>query len=145
MSRKLFCLSDEQWQRIERHLPIDVQGVGRLDDRCVIGGIVRVLKVFLCASAGTRNRVPWDEVDQEARDEDTTANCARGRFRHPVGDDKRTSPRAGGAAIAVPSHARWQRPNHPVPVLDWRAACAAWDHCMHGYAERPADVAMFAR
>jgi transposase len=47
VSRKLFCLSDEQWQRIEPHLPTDVQGVGRQDDRCVIGGIVRVLKVFM--------------------------------------------------------------------------------------------------
>jgi hypothetical protein len=107
--------------------------------------VLCVLKMCLCAGAGIRNRVPWSEVDQEARYEDATGNCARRRSCHPVSDDKRTSARAGGAVIAVPSHAGWQRPNHPVRVLDWRPACAVWNHCMHGYAERPADVAMFAR
>jgi hypothetical protein len=41
MSRKLFWLSDEQWARIEPHLPKDVRGVERADDRRVISGIVR--------------------------------------------------------------------------------------------------------
>jgi transposase len=36
MSRNLFWLSDEQWARIEPHLPTDVRGVERADDRCVI-------------------------------------------------------------------------------------------------------------
>jgi transposase len=31
MSRKLFWLSDEQWARIEPHLPKDVRGVERAD------------------------------------------------------------------------------------------------------------------
>jgi transposase len=44
MSRKLFWLSDEQWARIEPHLPTDVRGVERVDDRRVISGIVHVLK-----------------------------------------------------------------------------------------------------
>src|SRR5262245_28922735 len=44
MSRNLFWLSDEQWERIKRHLPTDVRGVERVDDRRVISGIVHVLK-----------------------------------------------------------------------------------------------------
>jgi len=47
MSRNLFWLSDEQWARIEPHLPTDVRGVERADDRRVISGIVHVLKVWL--------------------------------------------------------------------------------------------------
>jgi transposase len=44
VSRNLFWLSDEQWQRIEPHLPTDVRGVPRQDDRRIISGIVHVLK-----------------------------------------------------------------------------------------------------
>jgi transposase len=44
MRRNLFWLSDEQWERIEPHLPKDVRGVERADDRRVISGIVHVLK-----------------------------------------------------------------------------------------------------
>ena len=44
MRRNLFWLSDEQWKRIEPHLPTDVRGVERADDRRVISGIVQVLK-----------------------------------------------------------------------------------------------------
>jgi transposase len=44
MSRNLFWLSDEQWARIEPHLPTDVRGVERADDRRVISGIIHVLK-----------------------------------------------------------------------------------------------------
>ena len=44
MSRNLFWLDDEQWARIEPHLPTDVRGVERADDRRVISGIVHVLK-----------------------------------------------------------------------------------------------------
>jgi transposase len=44
MSRNLFWLSDEQWQRIEPHLPKKVRGKKRVDDRRVISGIVHVLK-----------------------------------------------------------------------------------------------------
>src|ERR1700751_835078 len=43
MSRNLFRLSDEQWSRIEPHLPKDVRGVKRADARRVISGIVHVL------------------------------------------------------------------------------------------------------
>src|SRR3981189_3605390 len=44
MSRNLFWLSDEQWARNEPHLPTDVRGVERADDRRVISGIIHVLK-----------------------------------------------------------------------------------------------------
>ena len=44
MRKNLFWLSDEQWARIEPHLPTDVRGVVRVDDRRVISGIVHVLK-----------------------------------------------------------------------------------------------------
>ena len=44
MSRNLFWLSDEEWERIKPHLPIDVRGKERADDRRVISGIVHVLK-----------------------------------------------------------------------------------------------------
>ena len=44
MRRNLFWLSDEQWGRIEPHLPTDVRGKARVDDRRVISGIVHVIK-----------------------------------------------------------------------------------------------------
>ena len=44
MRSNLFWLSDEQWERIERHLPTDVRGKERVDDRRVISGILHVLK-----------------------------------------------------------------------------------------------------
>ena len=44
MRANLFWLSDEQWRRIEPHLPTDVRGKERVDDRKVISGILHVLK-----------------------------------------------------------------------------------------------------
>ena len=44
MRRNLFWLSDEQWRQIEPHLPTDVRGKARVDDRRVISGILHVLK-----------------------------------------------------------------------------------------------------
>ena len=44
MRRNLFWLSDEQWRQIEPHLPKDVRGKPRVDDRRVISGIIHVLK-----------------------------------------------------------------------------------------------------
>ena len=44
MRRNLFWLSDEQWRQIEPHLPKDVRGKDRVDDRRVISGILHVLK-----------------------------------------------------------------------------------------------------
>ncbi len=44
MRRNLFWLNDEQWKRIAPHLPTDVRGVERVDDRRVISGIVHVLR-----------------------------------------------------------------------------------------------------
>jgi transposase len=45
MRRNQFWLSDEQWARIEPHLPTDVLGKERVDDRRVISGILHVLKI----------------------------------------------------------------------------------------------------
>jgi transposase len=39
-----FWLSDQQWRQIEPHLPKDVRGKPRVDDRRVISGIVHVIK-----------------------------------------------------------------------------------------------------
>ena len=44
MRRKLYWLSDDQWQRIAPLLPTDVRGKERVDDRRVISGILHVLK-----------------------------------------------------------------------------------------------------
>ncbi len=44
MRRNLFWLSDEQRRQIEPHLPTDVRGKKRVDDRRVISGILHVLK-----------------------------------------------------------------------------------------------------
>jgi len=44
MRRNLFWLNDEQWRQIEPHLPKDVRGKARVDDRRVISGIVHVIK-----------------------------------------------------------------------------------------------------
>src|SRR5271155_2166176 len=44
MRRNLFWLSDDQWRQIEPHLPTDVRGKDRVDDRRVISGILHVLK-----------------------------------------------------------------------------------------------------
>ena len=44
MRRNLFWLSDDQWRRIEPHLPTDVRGKERVDDRRVISGILHVIK-----------------------------------------------------------------------------------------------------
>jgi hypothetical protein len=44
MCRNLFWLGDEQWGRIKPHLPTDLRGVARVDDRRVLSGIVHVLK-----------------------------------------------------------------------------------------------------
>jgi transposase len=44
MNRDYFWLTDEQFARIEPHLPRDTRGKARVDDRRVISGIVHVLK-----------------------------------------------------------------------------------------------------
>ena len=44
MRSNLFWFNDEQWQQIEPHLPTDVRGKERADDRRVISGILHVLK-----------------------------------------------------------------------------------------------------
>ena len=44
MRANLFWLDDDQWQQIEPHLPTDVRGRDRVDDRRVISGILHVLR-----------------------------------------------------------------------------------------------------
>ena len=44
MRPNLFWLSDEQWAKIQPHLPTDVRGKPRVDDRRVISGILHVLR-----------------------------------------------------------------------------------------------------
>ena len=44
MRPNLFWLDDDQWQKIEPHLPTDVRGKERADDRRVISGILHVLR-----------------------------------------------------------------------------------------------------
>lgn len=44
MRKNLFWLSEAQWEKIRPHLPTDVRGKKRVDDRRVISGIVHVLK-----------------------------------------------------------------------------------------------------
>jgi transposase len=44
MRPNLFWLTDAQWAKIEPHLPTDVRGKERVDDRRVISGILHVLK-----------------------------------------------------------------------------------------------------
>ncbi|MCK6444742.1 transposase, partial [Elstera cyanobacteriorum] len=44
MSDAPFWLSDEQFSRLEPHLPQDTRGKARVDDRRVISGIIHVLK-----------------------------------------------------------------------------------------------------
>lgn len=44
MSADQFWLSEEQFAKIEPHLPRDTRGRERVDDRRVISGIIHVLK-----------------------------------------------------------------------------------------------------
>jgi transposase len=44
MRANLFWLSDDQWRQIAPHLPSDVRGKDRVDDRRVISGILHVLR-----------------------------------------------------------------------------------------------------
>ncbi len=44
MNDHLFWLTDDQFARLEPHLPTDTRGKARVDDRRVISGIVHVLK-----------------------------------------------------------------------------------------------------
>jgi len=44
MDHGFFWLTDEQFSRLEPHLPTDTRGKPRVDDRRVISGIVHVLK-----------------------------------------------------------------------------------------------------
>jgi transposase len=73
MRRNLFWLNDDQWRQIEPHLPQDVRGKERVDDRRVISGILHVLKSKL-----SMVRLPtgiWPV------DDDLQSLCALGRTR----------------------------------------------------------------
>ena len=42
--KQLFWLSDEEWNRVERLLPVGRRGARRVDDRRVISGIIHMLR-----------------------------------------------------------------------------------------------------
>src|SRR6187401_2469252 len=90
MRSNLFWLSDEQWERIEPHLPTDVRGVERQDDRRVISGIVQVLK------SGCR----WCDCPPEYGPHTTIYNrfvrCARRGGRRKRGEQKQAIGRSRG-------------------------------------------------
>ncbi len=44
MANHTFWLTEDQFARLQPHLPTDTRGVARVDDRRVISGIVHVLK-----------------------------------------------------------------------------------------------------
>jgi len=44
MRKNLFWLNDDQWAKIEPHLPDDVRGIAREDDRRIISEIIHALK-----------------------------------------------------------------------------------------------------
>jgi len=44
MASRLFMLNDEEWARIEPHLPRGRRGARRVDDRRVISGIIHMLR-----------------------------------------------------------------------------------------------------
>ena len=54
MSRDLFWLSEQQFARIEPHLPDDTRGKPRVDDRRVINGILWRF----------RTGAPWRDVPE---------------------------------------------------------------------------------
>ena len=45
MSDSLFWFSDEEWSKIEPHLPTNQRGPERKDDRRILSGIMYVMKV----------------------------------------------------------------------------------------------------
>ena len=45
MQSHLFWFNDEQWAKIEPHLPANQSGPERKDDRLILSGILHVLKV----------------------------------------------------------------------------------------------------
>src|ERR1700730_14727638 len=68
-----FWFSDSHWARIEPHLPMDVRGKKRVDDRRVLSGIVHALK------CGGR----WADCADVYGPKKTLYNrCALGRARH---------------------------------------------------------------
>jgi transposase len=45
MNANLFCFADEQWPKVEPHLPSNQQGADRHDDRRILSGIMHVQMV----------------------------------------------------------------------------------------------------
>ena len=125
MRTNLFWLSDEQWGRIEAHLPTDVRGVERADDRRVISGIVHVLK------SGCR----WCDCPPEYGPPTTIYNrfvrwAERGIWKNLVGDQSaalgRDAAKLGTVAVigsqTRPGGARYSRSPLGVGILIGMAA-----------------------
>jgi transposase len=63
--KQLFWLSDEEWNRVERLLPVGRRGARRVDDRRVISGIIHMLR------SGAR----WRDCPPEYGPYTTIYNC----------------------------------------------------------------------
>jgi hypothetical protein len=94
MARDLFWLSDEEWRRIEPHLPRGPRGAHRVDDRRVISGIIHML----------RTGAPWRECPAEYGPYTTIYNRFHRWRKQGVWHDDFYA--VSGVAKATPSVAR---------------------------------------
>src|SRR6202140_1015362 len=111
MRKNLFWLSDEQWDRIEPHLPTDVRGVERADDRRVISGIVHVLK------SGCR----WCDCPPEYGPPTTIYNRFVRWARRGIWENLFRALAGSGRFTDTQMIANWARPNADSPSLAGRA------------------------
>ena len=76
MRKNLFWLNDEQWQRIARHLPTDVRGVERVDDR---RGSSAAL--FMCSRAAAAGATAHQSMARIASNIIFSAHSLRAKVR----------------------------------------------------------------
>lgn len=67
MTDHFFWLTDDQFVRLESHLPTDTRGKARVDDRRVISGIVHVLKSGLPLGGRARDLRAAQDALQSVR------------------------------------------------------------------------------
>jgi putative transposase len=118
MRRNLFWLSDEQWRQIKPHLPQNVRGKARVDDRRVISGVVHVIK------SGCR----WCDCPSEYGPPTTIYNrfvcwAERGVWEQ-VFRDLATRSRSAETQMIDASYIRRVKPFGPVGIKDIRASAA---------------------
>src|SRR5215210_5221992 len=116
MSLDLFWLTEQQFARIEPHLPCDTRGKPRVDDRRVISGIVHVLK------SGGR----WADAPPNYGPKKTLYNrfvrwSAKGVWTSIFHALARAGVRRahcrGRRSPSSVREARRHEPNHPTPLL----------------------------